>query len=139
MLKFALLPMLCGCVLLIDAPMSSSEEPAPNCAEPQTQMDMTICAGEDFIAADEALNSQYQETRKQLKARDADAVSEDLKGSEAALLAAQRAWIVYRDTECASRGFQARGGSMEPMLISSCKADLTRKRTEDLKSLTETM
>jgi len=91
------------------------------------------------IAADKALNSQYQETRKQLKARDADAVSEDLKGSEAALLAAQRAWIVYRDTECASRGFQARGGSMEPMLISSCKADLTRKRTEDLKALTETL
>ena len=34
-------------------------------------------------------------------------------------------------------GFQARGGSMEPMLIYGCQAGLTAKRTDELKELTE--
>ncbi len=135
MLKLALLPLLCGCVLLVDAP-TSAQEPQPNCKDPQTQTDMTICAGRDLADADKALNAQYQVTRKALKERDAGA-SVELRGGEEALLKAQRAWLAYRDAQCASAGFQARGGSMEPMLISSCEADLTRKRTEELKALVE--
>ncbi len=138
MLKLALLPLLCGCVLLVDAP-TSAEEPQPNCKEPQTQADMTICAGRDLADADKQLNAQYQVTRKALKERDAGASTPDLKGGEEALLKAQRAWIAYRDAQCASVGFQARGGSMEPMLVSNCEADLTRKRTAELKALVDNM
>lgn len=137
MLKLALLPLLCGCVLLVDAP-TSAQEPQPNCKDPQTQADMTICAGRDLADADKALNAQYQVTRKALKERDAGA-SAELKGGEDALLKAQRAWLAYRDAQCASVGFQARGGSMEPMLISSCEADLTRNRTAELKALVDNM
>lgn len=137
MLKLALLPLLCGCVLLVDAP-TSAQEPQPNCKDPQTQADMTICAGRDLADADKALNAQYQVTRKALKERDAGA-SAELKGGEDALLKAQRAWLAYRDAQCASVGFQARGGSMEPMLVSSCEADLTRNRTAELKALVDNM
>ncbi|TNM62792.1 lysozyme inhibitor LprI family protein [Aliirhizobium smilacinae] len=138
MLKLALLPLLCGCVLLVDAP-SSAQQPTPDCKEPQTQTDMTICAGQDLADADKALNAQYQATRKLLKKRDAEASMPDLKGGDEALVKAQRAWIGYRDAQCLSWGFQARGGSMEPMLVSSCEADLTRKRTAELKALVDTM
>lgn len=99
---------------------------------------MTICAGRDLADADKALNAQYQVTRKALKQRDAGA-SAELKGGEEAMVKAQRAWLAYRDAQCASVGFQARGGSMEPMLISSCEADLTRKRTAELKALVDNM
>jgi uncharacterized protein YecT (DUF1311 family) len=136
MLKLALWPMLCGCVLLVDGP-ASGDEPKADCKAPNTQMEMTICAGQELTEADKALNAQYQATRKALKARDADASTADLKGGEDALVKAQRAWVGYRDAQCVSWGFQARGGSMEPMLISSCQADLTRKRTAELKELTE--
>jgi uncharacterized protein YecT (DUF1311 family) len=138
MLKFLLWPMLCGCVLLVDGPASGDERKA-DCSAPNTQAEMTICAGQDLTEADKALNAQYQATRKVLKQQDAEASTADLKGGEAALLAAQRAWLGYRDAQCVSAGFQARGGSMEPMLISSCQAELTRKRTEELKALVETM
>ncbi len=137
MLKLALLPMLCGCVLLLDAP-TSAQQPQPDCKEPQTQADMTICAGQDLADADKALNAQYQVTRNVLKERDAGA-SAELKGGVEALVKAQRAWLAYRDAQCASAGFQARGGSMEPMLISMCEADLTRKRTAELKALVDNM
>ena len=45
----------------------------------------------------------------------------------------QRGWIAYRDGQCELYGFEARGGSMEPMLVSGCKADMTRARTKELR------
>ncbi|EUB96711.1 protein of unknown function DUF1311 [Rhizobium sp. CF080] len=117
---------------------AGAQEPKANCKNPQTQMEMNICSQRDFDAADKALNAQYQTTRKAMKNWDADS-SADLKGAEDALVKAQRAWVAYRDAQCISTGFQAHGGSMEPMLISGCQADLTRKRSAELKELTEAM
>lgn len=113
-----------------------AQEPKVNCKDPQTQMEMTYCAEQDFNAADKALNAEYQKTRKATKGRDADA-EPNLKGAEDALVKAQRAWVAYRDAQCTSYGYQARGGSMEPQLIYSCQANLTRRRTAELKELTE--
>ncbi|QCL73909.1 MULTISPECIES: lysozyme inhibitor LprI family protein [Agrobacterium] len=109
---------------------------APDCKAPQTQADMTICAGQDHEKADKDLNAAYQKLRKQLADRDktADASS---KGATDALVTAQRAWVAFRDANCALSGFQARGGSMEPMLIASCLADMSSKRAEELKALTD--
>ena len=62
----------------------------------------------------------------------------DVKGRPtyfAQLLEAQRAWLRFRDGHCASVGYQARGGSLEPLLIATCKAELTRERTRQLKAL----
>lgn len=136
MLKALLVPLLCGCVLLTDAPMSNGQEPDVDCSDAQTQTDMTICAQRDYGDADDALNAQYKITRAQVRSQDADG-TDFTKGAEDALVKAQRAWVAYRDAECISAGFQARGGSMEPMIVASCEADLTRKRTEELKALTE--
>jgi len=114
-----------------------AQQPKVDCKDPQTQTEMTYCAEQDFNAADKALNAQYQTSRKLMKERDSDA-EPSLKGGEDALLKAQRAWVSYRDAQCASYGYQAHGGTMEPMLIYSCRADLTRKRTEELKKLLDT-
>lgn len=108
----------------------------PDCKAPQTQADMTICAGKDHEKADKDLNAAYQKLRKQLAERDktADASS---KGATDALVTSQRAWVAFRDANCALAGFQARGGTMEPMLIASCLADMSSKRAEELKALTD--
>jgi uncharacterized protein YecT (DUF1311 family) len=136
-MKTALLFALCGCVLLVDGP-APAQEPAIDCKNPQTQRDMTSCAGRDFEAADKALNEQYQASRRIMKKWDSE-VSEYSRGAEDALIKAQRAWIAYRDAQCASFGFQVHGGTLEPQLIYQCRADLTRKRTTELKQLTEMM
>lgn len=114
----------------------AQSEPQTNCAEPTTQADMNICASRDYEAADKALNAQYQSIRKILTERDSTASNMD-KGAVEALVAAQRAWIAYRDANCDAVGFQARGGSMEPMLVSSCLAEMSRNRAEELKTLSE--
>ena len=62
-----------------------------------------------------------------------DLVRYYLAVADGALRAAQRAWIGYRDGQCTLVGFEARGGTMEPMLVSGCKATLTRARTKELR------
>lgn len=111
-------------------------EDATDCKAPQTQADMTICAGKDHEKADKQLNVEYQKLRKLLTERDKTADA-DGKGATDALVTAQRAWVAFRDANCALAGFQARGGSMEPMLIASCLAEMSGKRADELRQLSE--
>lgn len=115
---------------------NNADEPKIDCAKAEAQTDLNICAALDFDTADKALNAQYKKTRAAMVAIDAD-LDNNMKGAEKALIKAQRAWVDYRDGECEAQGFQARGGSMEPMLVSGCKAELTKKRTKELKDLAE--
>ena len=116
-----------------------AQDEEPDCKNPVTQMDMNFCADADFQEADKALNAAYRQTMKAMEATDAELeeINPDLIGAVDTLKKAQRAWIAYRDGQCDLAGFEARGGSMEPMLVSGCLADLTRKRTAELKSLIE--
>lgn len=137
-MKIVLGLMLCGCVLLQDGPSSAEEKPEFDCGNKETQMEMTMCAGEEYEAADKALNAQWKLTRKVMVDWDKE-LDESQRGAEAALLKAQRAWIDYRDGQCEAEGFAARGGTLEPMLNASCLAELTKLRTEELKTLAETI
>ena len=115
---------------------NNPDEPKIDCAKAEAQTDLNICAALEFDAADKALNAQYKKTRAAMVAIDAD-LDNDMKGAEKALVKAQRAWVDYRDGECEAQGFEARGGSMEPMLVSGCKAELTKMRTKELKDLAD--
>ena len=123
-------------VVTVSALPALAQQPKVNCKKAETQMEMTYCAEQDFNAADKALNTQYQAARRATKKWDKDAATEQ-PASDAALVKAQRAWVAYRDAQCESYGYQSHGGSMEPQLIYDCSADLTRKRTTELKELTE--
>ncbi len=108
-----------------------------DCSKQDTlpQMGLTWCAGQDFEKADAELNALWPKVRAALKEQDDELkdIDPNYPGAEAALLKAQRAWIDYRDGSCELAGFEARGGSMEPMLVAACLADMTQKRTDELK------
>ncbi|ASR09458.1 lysozyme inhibitor LprI family protein [Rhizobium leguminosarum] len=127
---------LVGAAMLLTAGAASAED--IDCNSPKTQSDMTSCETARHEAADKALNAQYKKTRAVLAAIDKD-LDGDMKGAEQALVKAQRAWIDYRDAECDAFGFQARGGTMEPMLVAGCLANITDKRTKELKELEDMM
>jgi uncharacterized protein YecT (DUF1311 family) len=116
-------------LLFIASPAATEDE--IDCNNAMGQQDMNACAAKDYDTADAELNAVWKDARAVAKDMDAE-FNEDLKGAEHALLAAQRGWIAYRDGQCDLAGFEARGGSMEPMLVSGCLADLTRKRTKEL-------
>lgn len=112
----------------------AAPEPIDACQDMVTQADMTQCAWQDFEKADAELNAQWKLTAAAMKARDRH-VDDDRPGDFDTLLAAQRAWLTYRDQHCLGEGFLMRGGSAEPMLRGSCKAELTRQRTKQLQEL----
>ncbi|CUH65227.1 hypothetical protein TG4357_01741 [Thalassovita gelatinovora] len=116
--------------------VSAGAAQALDCSNPQTQRDMNQCAYQMWQYADEDLNLAYQLARDVMRTTDSY-LPENLKGAEAALRDAQRAWIPFRDKACEAEGFAFRGGSMEPLMVLSCKERLTRQRTEELRSLTE--
>jgi len=131
--------------LILGMLAQAAEPPVPgwNCDNPTVQQEMNWCAGQDTAAADAALNLQWKITAAEMKARDAQFAAssspayDQRKGYFQSLLEAQRAWLGYRDAHCRVDGYSARGGSMEPMLVSFCMTDLTRQRTEELKALSQ--
>lgn len=102
---------------------------AGDCRNPMDQSTMNRCAGDDHRAADRALNAQYKLTRGALAAFDGAA--------EKQLIAAQKAWIGFRDAHCETAAFANKGGSMEPLTRFGCLAELTRARTVQLKELAD--
>ncbi|WP_377290413.1 lysozyme inhibitor LprI family protein [Rhizobium sp. SG2393] len=123
-------------VFLSALPVCAEDAPAIDCNNAMTQADMNACAAEDFQKADKALNALWPRVRKAMADWDKTVAESALTtGAEAALLKAQRAWIDYRDGQCEAEGFSAHGGTMEPLLIESCKATMTRSRTQELEAL----
>ncbi len=118
---------------------AAAQEPAVDCENAQYQVEMNFCAGKEYDAADAELNAQWKVTVAALKARDKaiDRSYDSQPTHYDTLLAAQRAWLTYRDQHCLSESFAARGGSMAPMLHSGCMARLTKERTAELKELAE--
>ncbi|CUH88897.1 hypothetical protein PH5382_02841 [Phaeobacter sp. CECT 5382] len=106
------------------------------CDDAQTTREMRICAGQDFDLADAELNRAYKAARQSMHDLDRD-LPDTLRGAEDALLQAQRAWIPFRDAACIAEGFQFRGGSFEPLMVTICKAELTRQRRDQLRSMIE--
>lgn len=128
--------------LLLPLLLQSAEPPVPewNCDDPQVQQEMNWCAARDFAVADDRLNSQWKEVAALMNERDADFATygsdhDTREGFFESLLEAQRGWLRYRDAHCRVDGYTMRGGSMEPLLVNSCKARLTRMRTEELREL----
>ena len=123
-------------LLLAQAP---ADAPQWNCDEPIAQQELNYCAHQDYLAADADLNAQWGITSAEMKERDKGGWGEEdgRPGYFETLLEGQRAWLKYRDAQCTSEGYWARGGSMEHMLRSYCLARLTKLRTAELRELVE--
>ena len=134
-------------VLLIGSALSISYDSTAmaqelNCEAPATQIEMTSCDGMPSTRADAQLNAAWDEALA--IAQDEDAFLETSGGDNRpafvdTLRNAQRAWISFRDSACEFRGFQARGGTMEAMLVNQCLGELTRDRTKQLQDIIQEM
>jgi uncharacterized protein YecT (DUF1311 family) len=103
-----------------------------DCANAVAQMELNMCAYQDFEKADAELNAVWKEAKTSAGEMDSQQDEESMKGAAKALLAALRGWIAYRDGACELSGWEAHGGSMEPMVVSGCLAQMTRARTKEL-------
>lgn len=129
-----------ACLMISTAFMPSTvhaQEDTVDCSNAETQADMNQCAYDDFDKADKQLNAVYKKalaSQVELDTQSAE-IEPGYVGAVKALKKAQRAWIDYRDGHCEGVSYAAVGGSMQPMLEQGCRADLTKKRTKELREL----
>ncbi|HET6538100.1 MAG TPA: lysozyme inhibitor LprI family protein [Sphingopyxis sp.] len=131
--------MISAAIFLAAAALAGGDDPAIDCDNQMAQRDMNICSYRDYEQADQDLNTQWKITSEIQKRFDRDpyVVKDGRPGYFDTLLAAQRAWLTYRDNHCRSEGYSMRGGTAEPLVNNGCRAQLTRARTEQLKDLAE--
>lgn len=113
--------------LLVIAPLSIasvSSAGAADCTD-MPQMDMNICADQSFQKADEELNALYNTIKARL-AGDPETTS--------LLVAAERAWVSFRDAECKLASSGVSGGSIYPTIYAQCLEQLTNARVETFKA-----
>ena len=118
---------------------AAAQDPEIDCDNAMAQFELNACAYKEYERADAAMNAQWKVTAAHMKEIDADfdRSQDNRPGYFDTLLAAQRAWLTYRDQHCASEGYTMRGGSAEPMVISECQTQLTEARTKQLQDLLE--
>ena len=131
-------PLLIALAFQVSTPALDAEARENNCADPQNQAEMNICARIDFQRADNDLNAAYRIAIAGAQANDRERramgdAGDTRPGYEAVLRAAQRAWLTYREQHCTWQGYnEARGGSMESMVYGGCMAAVTRARIREL-------
>jgi uncharacterized protein YecT (DUF1311 family) len=106
------------CTILSGVPSAFAAE----CPD-QTQSGLNACADAAYRKADAGLNGAYRDIMRRLKD---DAPTTKL------LVTAQKAWIGYRDAECAFADSANAGGSIYPMAVSMCLEAMTKKRAAEL-------
>jgi len=92
---------------------------AEDCVAPEAQQEMNACAAREYDKADDALNAAWIPAK---------AFADEI-GQGTSLLAAQRAWLTYRDLACEAHSSPFKGGSLRPLIRSTCLSELTVERT----------
>lgn len=107
--------------ILMIGPRPDREPPLQDCGSLKTQQDMNACAYENYQAVDAELNEAYQRLKS--------ALSED---GQQALVAAELAWLDFRDLDCRLERSQFEGGSIAPLIHNSCLEARTNIRINEL-------
>jgi len=100
----------------------------------QTTQGMAMCIQAEWRLWDEYLNAEYAETMdlmRSLDASDRETLPEYAVRADQ-LRAAQRAWIAFRDADCAMRHAFWGSGSMRAITGTSCMSERTFQRVQDL-------
>jgi uncharacterized protein YecT (DUF1311 family) len=122
-----------GLAMLAWAGSASAQE--LDCESAVTQQDMNLCAALDHDMADKELNAVWKKAKRAAHDLDSEQ-SDDFKGAEAALIAAQRGWIAYRDGHCELAGsrcwFPAAWPNLPAHGRNSSKSSSTGERSRPL-------
>ena len=113
-------------------------QPQP-CADAKTQLASNECFAKLYEDSDAQLNVAYNKVVDAMKKNLTEALKENAairivheQTAMNKLLAAQRAWLAYRDANCDSIKFQYEGGSIQPAIWAQCMNETTQQRITTL-------
>ncbi|MGA7856033.1 MAG: lysozyme inhibitor LprI family protein [Candidatus Acidiferrales bacterium] len=110
------------------------------CDAANTQMEMNQCSAEEYKKADAHLNVVYTNLIRLLQ-KDSGHAQQQSGGEQRKpetpavdkLIAVQRQWVRYRDLHCSAVRAQYEGGTISPMMWTTCMTETTNHRIEELK------
>lgn len=96
-----------------------------------TTLQVNECLSAEYVAADEELNQVYKAILSELatRAKEGDSSSRTARES---LIAAERAWVQFRDGECGARYGYFLEGTIRNSTALECKIGLTKARIATL-------
>ena len=104
---------------------------ALDCSKAMTTPDMNECAAIDQKKADARLNQVYQRV---LKSLEPDAGGAETKKK---LVEAQRAWVKFRDADCAAVYQQHIDGTIRNVMHHGCMRARTEQRIKELNEFSQ--
>lgn len=113
-----------GLLCLNAGAASAGDAPDVDCNNAMNTVEMRYCASQDYEREDARLNEVYKRLMAEMDKQGKDYLRD-----------AQRAWIPFRDKNCAVHGDRARGGTAQPLLVVSCLAEMTSVRADELEAL----
>ncbi|CTQ33556.1 lysozyme inhibitor LprI family protein [Jannaschia rubra] len=103
-----------------------------------TTMGMAECTNLETAEWDRLLNIEYRRLRDQWEALDVEAAGTSIGAGidrSDALRDAQRAWIAFRDADCAARYAQYQDGTIRTTIATGCHLSHTARRTLELAAM----
>lgn len=112
-----------------DAPAAEDTDCGGNTAQ------MVRCVNRTFDHADREMNLIWNEHIAALDREDRT-IDDHRERRVNIAQAAQKAWLAYRDAQCAADADgEARGGTMYPLVYIGCRTDMTRERILQLRPM----
>jgi len=100
-------------------------------ADRLTTLQVNECLSAEYVAADEDLNRVYRAILSELATRAGEGDSSSGTARES-LIAAEKAWVQFRDAECSARYDYFLEGTIRNSTALECKIDLTKARIAKL-------
>lgn len=137
-MRSALAPSLVAVLVLGFVSHAFAREENIDCGNAMSTYEMNLCADRDYQAADKQLNVVYKDILREL-AKDSNSkdssVRDDAQERLKRLVASQRAWVTYRETNSQLQGIEALGGTAETVSVIGSATQLTNERVKELKEL----
>jgi len=112
---------------------------APNCADPQSNLEMKMCASANLTKAEAELSGAFeralQAATRQYESVRRDLGSEKMPNMPDELRKVERAWETFRDANCGYQNLVYYGGSMASLAVIGCRLDMTKARIKELNDL----
>ncbi|SHH26687.1 lysozyme inhibitor LprI family protein [Marivita hallyeonensis] len=99
-----------------------------------TTIGISACIQAETAEWDAILNEQYVVTQELNAMADAEGLSPVMDRTDS-LRDAQRAWIAFRDADCAARYAIWKGGTIRTIVAANCHLTMTAQRAIDLRDM----
>jgi uncharacterized protein YecT (DUF1311 family) len=118
------------------AKIDSTLQACLNSPDGQSTVGMKECTGAAFDSADKLLNQEYSAYVATLKKKSGDPLTDkDDAETLRRLVASEKAWVAFRDTNSSLAGTTMLGGTGEGLVIADTAYEMTKARVLELNTL----